>query len=108
MKLYLEQRRRGTEKIPPENITDESPLIRAYTKEVKPLTEAQIHEIVHKLYVKARLCSKIGGSRYDLRPHSLQKHSKTQLAALKIHNKMNARRAGFEPARPNRATGLPS
>ena len=84
LKLYLEQRRRGTEKIPPENITDESPLIRAYTKEVKPLTEAQIHEIVHKLYVKAGLCSKIGGSRYDLRPHSLRKFFRTQLAALGV------------------------
>ena len=84
LKLYFEQRRKGTEKIPPENITDESPLIRAYTREVKPLTENQIHNIVHGLYVKAGLCSKIGGSMYDLRAHSLRKYFRTQLAALGI------------------------
>jgi integrase len=84
LKPYLEQRRKGTEKIPPENITDESPLIRAYTREVKPLTEKQIHRIVHDLYVKAGLCSRIGGSRYDLRPHSLRKYFRTQLASLGI------------------------
>jgi integrase len=84
LKLYLEQRRKGTEKIPPENITDESPLIRAYTREVKPLTERQIHRIVHDLYVKAGLCSRVGGSMYDLRPHSLRKYFRTQLAALGI------------------------
>ena len=84
LKLYLEQRRRGTNKIPPENITDESPLIRAYTKEVRPLTENEIYRIVHELYVKAGLCSKVGGSMYDLRPHSLRKYFRTQLAALGV------------------------
>jgi len=84
LKLYLEQRRRGTEKIPPENITDESPLIRTYSREVKPLTEYQLFRIVHNLYIKAGLCSKIGGSRYDLRVHSLRKYFRTQLAALGV------------------------
>lgn len=84
LKLYLEQRRRGTDKIPPENITDESPLIRAYSREVKPLTENQIYHIVHDLYVKAGLCSKVGGSMYDLRAHSLRKYFRTQLAALGV------------------------
>jgi len=84
LKLYLEQRRKGTGKIPPENITDESPLIRAYTREVKPLTEKQIYRIVHDLYVKAGLCSRVGGSRYDLRVHSLRKYFRTQLAALGV------------------------
>jgi len=84
LKLYLEQRRRGTGRIPPETITDESPLIRAYSREVKPLTEKQIHRIVHNLYVKAGLCSKIGGSMYDLRVHSLRKYFRTQLTALGI------------------------
>jgi len=84
LKLYLEQRRKGTEKIPPETITDESPLIRAYSREVRPLTEGQIYEIVHNLYVKAGLCSRVGGSMYDLRPHSLRKFFRTQLAALGV------------------------
>lgn len=82
LKLYFEQRRKGTEKIPPENITDESPLIRAYSKEVKPLTEKQISRIVHELYLRAGLCSRVGKSRYDLRAHSLRKYFRTQLAAL--------------------------
>jgi site-specific recombinase XerD len=84
LKLYFEQRRRGTEKIPPETIMDESPLIRAYSREVKPLTESQIYCIVHDLYVKAGLCSKIGGSMYDLRVHSIRKYFRTQLSALGV------------------------
>jgi site-specific recombinase XerD len=84
LKLYLEQRRRGTEKIPPETITDESPLIRAYTRNVKPITEAEIYNVVHGLYVKAGLCCKVGGSRYDLRVHSIRKYFRTQLTALGI------------------------
>jgi len=77
LKLYLKQRRKGTEKIPSETITDESPLIRAYSRKVKPLTARQI-------YCMAGLCSRVGGSRYDLRVHSLRKYFRTQLSALGV------------------------
>ena len=84
LKLYLDQRRRGTEKIPPEEITDDSPLIRAYTKEPKPLPRHTITRIVEELYRKAGLVRETGRNRYVLRPHSIRKFFRTQLAALGV------------------------
>jgi len=48
------------------------------------MTEHQIYRVVHSLYVKAGLCSRVGGSMYDLRAHSLRKYFRTQLSALGI------------------------
>ncbi|MEM2370765.1 MAG: site-specific integrase [Candidatus Bathyarchaeia archaeon] len=84
LKLYLEQRRRGTEKIPPEEITDDSPLIRACSRDVKPITTHQVHRVIHTLYERAGLIVKVGGGRYDLRVHSLRKYFRTQLASLGV------------------------
>lgn len=68
LKAYLEIRRKGTRKIPPETITANSPLIRAeHAKEIRPLTTSSIHSIIHNLYVKAGLI-KSRKRRYDLRP----------------------------------------
>ena len=84
LKLYLDQRRRGTEKIPPEEITDDSPLIRAYTKKPKPLTPRTLSMVVGSLYARAGLVRKSGKKRYTLRPHSIRKFFRTQLAALGV------------------------
>lgn len=88
LRAYLEMRRNGskTSKIPPENIHDETPLIRNHqTKQAISLTPAAIHKLVHDLYVKAGLIQpKPFGRRYDLRVHSIRKFFRTQLAALGV------------------------
>jgi hypothetical protein len=84
LKLYLDQRRLGTEKIPPEDITEESPLIRANSRVVQPLSAEQVYDIVHELYRKVGLVSKKVGARYQLRPHSIRKFFRTQLTALGV------------------------
>jgi len=88
LRAYLEIRRNGTKtsKIPPENIHTETPLIRnEQSKHPLPLTPAAIHKLVHDLYVKAGLVqNKPYGRRYDLRPHSIRKFFRTQLAALGV------------------------
>jgi site-specific recombinase XerD len=85
LKLYIDQRRKGTDKIPPETLTDESPLVRDQTrKEPKSVSSKQIRKIVHQLYLKANLIKKLNGRMYDLRVHSLRKYFKTQLLALGV------------------------
>jgi site-specific recombinase XerD len=85
LKLYIEQRKKGTAKIPPENLTDESPLIRDETRNApKSIGPKQIRKIVHQLYVEADLIKQVRGRMYDLRVHSLRKYFKTQLLALGV------------------------
>jgi site-specific recombinase XerD len=85
LKLYLQNRRKGTSKVPPENLTDESPLIRDATKStIREITPKQIRLRVHNLYLKAGLIKVKNGRMYDLRVHSLRKFFKTQLLALGI------------------------
>jgi len=84
LKLYLQARRQGTEKTPPETIQDNSPLIRNLECRVPvPITTQSVHKIVHELYVKAGLLpQKPVGRCYELRVHSIRKFFRTQLAAL--------------------------
>ena len=86
LKLYLEQRRKGYGNIPPEVITDDSPLIRDGKKgaEVKGIRGKALRRIVNKLYRQAGLLRKRNGRLYDLRTHSLRKYFKTQLTALGV------------------------
>jgi integrase len=87
LKAYLEIRKRGTEKIPPETLTDESPLIRnSQTKLVLPVTPIAIHQLVHDQYVKAGILPSkpTMGRRYELRVHSIRKYFRTQLASLGV------------------------
>ncbi|MCW4003632.1 MAG: site-specific integrase, partial [Candidatus Bathyarchaeota archaeon] len=85
LKLYLEQRRKGTTKLEPETLNDNSPLIRDANKnEVKGIGTKQIGKLVHYLYVKAGLVKQPKGRMYDLRVHSLRKYFKTQLLALGV------------------------
>jgi hypothetical protein len=75
LKLFLDQHRKGTKKLPPENITDDSPLIRDETRRTpKSISTKQLRKIVHDLYVKAGFIkpNKTGGM-YDLRTHSIRK-----------------------------------
>ena len=86
LRAYLENRRKGTRRIPPENIHDESPLIRiAESKHSLPLTPGSLHRMVHRLYIKAGLLtSNPRGRRYDLRAHSIRKFFRTQMASLGV------------------------
>ena len=83
LKLYLEQRRRGTEKIPPEEIKDESPLFRTYEREVRPLSFTRAHNALREVMIRAGL-RQGKKRRYDLRIHSLRKFFRTQMAALGV------------------------
>lgn len=72
-------------KIPPENLKDESPLIRdEHSKVVKPLTPSQVYNILHRLLAQAGLLGSKVGRRYTMRPHSIRKFFRTQMAALGV------------------------
>lgn len=82
LKLYLEERKKGSAKIPPEEITDESPLFRTKEDvEVRPLTYSGAYNALHNLMIKAGLITKDGRRRYELNIHSFRKYFKTQLTA---------------------------
>ncbi|MGC9086947.1 MAG: tyrosine-type recombinase/integrase, partial [Thermoproteota archaeon] len=83
LRLYLEQRRKGTEKIPPEEINDDSPLFRTYEKEVRPLDKMTAIRAIRKAIRAAGLVN--GRSvRYEVRIHSLRKFFRTQLVSLGV------------------------
>jgi hypothetical protein len=84
LKLYLEQRKTGTRRLPPEILTDDSPLIRDETsKTIRPIGPKQIRMLIHQLYVKVGLTKHRNG-HYDLRTHSIRKFFKTQMIALGV------------------------
>jgi integrase len=74
LRAYLEIRRNGskTSKIPPENIHDETPIIRNHqTKQAIPLTPSAVHKLVHDLYIKTGLIQ-TKTFRKTLRPQNPQ------------------------------------
>ena len=84
----MTNRQRGSpdSRNPPEELTDDSPLIRDETKhDPKGIGPKQIRKIVHKLYVKADLLKEPKGRMYKLRTHSLRNFSRTQLNALGVN-----------------------
>jgi len=89
LKLYLEERQRGSPngKVPPEQLTDSSPVIRDRTSRApKPIGEKQVYQLIHKLYFKAGLLKHNSDHIYDLKVHSIRKYFKTQLIALGVHS----------------------
>jgi hypothetical protein len=87
LKAYLEARRNGglPNKIPREDLNDESPLIRdEHSKALKPLTPSQVYNILHGLMAQAGLLGSKVGRRYTVRPHSIRKFFRTQMAALGV------------------------
>jgi len=85
LKAYLNQRRRGTPKVPPETIDDKSPLIRSVFAEtpkrgIEPLSSVAISRIVSRLYVRTGLTERLS-HRHELVTHSLRKFFRTQLGA---------------------------
>jgi len=89
LKLYLEERKKG--KLyglkGPEQIHDDSPLFRnQQVSKVQPLTPGGIHKIIHDLLLKTGLVKNIPQPRYELRPHSIRKFFRTQLAVLGVNS----------------------
>jgi len=86
-RAYIDARRKGSAKMPPEILTDDSPLIRNEKKNTpKSIGSKQVRKTVHQLYLKADLIRKSTGRMYDLRVHSLRKYFKTQLLALGVQS----------------------
>jgi hypothetical protein len=91
LKLYIQERKLGSRKMPPEQLTDESPLIRniRIAHKVVAVSEKAIRQIIHNLAVEAKIAQKIPGSRfYTVRTHSLRKFFRTQLSASKIDDEI--------------------
>src|SRR5208283_5522771 len=91
LKMYIADRRRGSEYIPPEEITDESPLIRNehVAGRVLPVSEKTIRNTVHTIAVNADVAQKIPNSwMYTVRTHSLRKYFRTQMSKSKIDSEI--------------------
>jgi hypothetical protein len=91
LKLYIDERRQGTQGMPPEIITDESPLIRNshVANKVLGVSEKTIRQIVHDSAVEAKVAKKLPNSwMYSVRTHSLRKFFRTQLSAAKIDDEI--------------------
>jgi len=87
LKLYLQDRQRGGRSMPPEQLTDESPLIRnsQVTDRVLGVSEKTIGKIVHDLAVSTNVSKKLPNSwMYSVRTHSLRKFFRSQLSTAKI------------------------
>ncbi|NLF88853.1 site-specific integrase [Candidatus Bathyarchaeota archaeon] len=87
LKLYMQERRLGTPGMPPEQITDDSPLIRNshIANRVHGVTEKTIRLIVHNLAVKAKATQKLPDSwMYSVRTHSIRKFFKKLMQLAKV------------------------
>jgi hypothetical protein len=51
---------------------------------VKRLTASQVYNILHRLMAEARLLGSKVGRRYAMRPHSIRKFFRTQMAPLGV------------------------
>jgi site-specific recombinase XerD len=87
LKLYIEERRRGSRGMPPEEITDNSPLIRNShcSTRVLGVSEKTLRKIVHTTALAAKVTQKLPDSwMYSIRTHSLRKYFRSQMSKLKI------------------------
>jgi site-specific recombinase XerD len=87
LKLYIEERRQGGRSMPPEDITDDAPLIRNshITTRILGLSEKQLRKIIHDLAVQTKTAKKLPDSwMYSVRCHSLRKFFRTQMGAAKL------------------------
>ena len=87
LRLYIQERKHGSIYTPPEEINDNSPLIRSIhnAHKILPVSEKAIRKIVHTLAVDGDISKKIPNSwMYTVRTHSLRKFFRTQMSAAKI------------------------
>ena len=91
LKMYIADRRRGIRYTPPEEITDDSPLIRSdhNAHRVLGVSEKTLRKIVHTIAVEADVSKKLPDSwMYSVRTHSLRKYFRTQMSASKIDSEI--------------------
>ena len=91
LKLYIEDRKRGTRFMPPEELTDDSPLIRNshIADKVLGVSEKTISKIVHEVAVSTKIAKKLPDSwMYSVRTHSLRKFFRTQMSAVKLDSEI--------------------
>ena len=85
LKLYLDERRRGSKYIPPETITPETPLFVLKKRDPEPLSYHAFKEIFRKIIGKMNV-EKKGERRYRYSIHSLRKFFKTQMLARGVED----------------------
>ncbi len=91
LKLYLDERRHGGRSMPPEIITDNSPLIRNshITDRVLGVSAKTIRKIIHDRAVGLKIAKKLPNSwMYSVRTHSLRKFFRTQMSACNIDDEI--------------------
>ncbi len=91
LKLYIEDRKLGTRRMRPEELTDDSPLIRnsRVADRVLSVSEKTISKIVHDLAVSTKIAKKLPDSwMYTVRTHSLRKFFRTQMSAVKLDSEI--------------------
>jgi site-specific recombinase XerD len=91
LKLYIDDRKRGSRIMPPEELTDDSPLIRNshVAGKVLGVSEKTISKIVHELAVSTKIAKKLPDSwMYSVRTHSLRKFFRTQMSAAKLDSEI--------------------
>ncbi|MCW4024805.1 MAG: site-specific integrase [Candidatus Bathyarchaeota archaeon] len=91
LKMYIADRRRGSRYTPPEEITDDSPLIRSdhNAHKIVGVSEKTLRKIVHTIAVAADVSKKLPDSwMYSVRTHSLRKYFRTQMSASKIDSEI--------------------
>jgi len=79
LKLYFDERRRGSKYIPPENITPETPLFVTRRRNPEPLNYQAFREMFKRIIRKMNVDKR--GHRYRYSIHSLRKFFKTQMLA---------------------------
>ena len=87
LRAYLDGRRNGgiRDKMPPEDLNDDSPLIRDDNcRTAKTITPSQVYNILHRLMAKAGLLGSKVGRRYSMRPHSIRKFKLTRARLFPI------------------------
>jgi hypothetical protein len=91
LKMYIADRRRGSRYTPPEEIIDDSPLVRSehIAHKVVGISEKTLRKIVHTIAVEADVSKKLPNSwMYSVRTHSLRKYFRTQMSASKIDSEI--------------------
>jgi site-specific recombinase XerD len=91
LKMYIADRRRGSRYTPPEEITDDSPLIRSdhIAHRALGISEKALRKIVHTIAVEADVSKKLPDSwMYSVRTHSLRKYFRTQMSASKLDSEI--------------------
>ena len=77
--------------MPPEELTDDSPLIRngRIADRVLGVSEKTISKIVHEVAVSTKIAKKLPDSwMYSVRTHSLRKFFRTQMSAVKLDSEI--------------------